>query len=362
MRSAAPIERVAARAFTVPLDATEADGTLAWDSTTLVLAEVTAAGRTGLGYSYTHAAAREIIRDPLAGVLTRQDAFATTRLWDAMRVKVRNFGHQGICAAAISALDVALWDLKARLLEVPLAVLMGPAREACAIYGSGGFIGMTLEAMQAQLGGWVSDAGCSWVKMKVGDDADLAVTRMRAARAAIGDAELMIDANGACTRKGALQLARLAQDHGVTWFEEPVPSDDLAGLRLLRDRTALEIAAGEYGYDLLHFRRLLRAEAVDVVQADATRCLGYTGFLRAAALADAHGVPLSAHTAPALHLPVCCAAPRLRHIEWFHDHVRLEAMLFDGAPLPSEGLIRPDLSRPGHGLQLRAADAQRFEV
>jgi L-alanine-DL-glutamate epimerase-like enolase superfamily enzyme len=130
----------------------------------------------------------------------------------------------------------------------------------------------------------------------------------------------------------------------------------------MRDRApaGMDIAGGEYGYEPFYFRRMLEAGAVDVLQADATRCGGYTGFLRAAALADAFGIPLSSHCAPALHLPVCCAAPRLRHMEWFHDHVRIERAVFDGAPVPRDGAIEPDLERAGHGLAFKLKDAQRL--
>ncbi|WP_135467960.1 enolase C-terminal domain-like protein [Crenalkalicoccus roseus] len=358
------IERVSARAFTIPTDAPEADGTHAWNSTTLVVAEVAAGGQVGLGYTYAHASVASLVAHPLAGLLRGGDAFAIPALWQAMLGAVRNYGSRGVAACAIAALDVALWDLKARLLGVPLALLFGQAREEVPIYGSGGFTTYDEGRLREQLGRWVAEDGCRCVKMKIGGEPSLAEARLRAARQAIGAAELMIDANGACTRKAALAIAERAAGLGVTWFEEPVSSDDLEGLRLLRDRAPapVEIAAGEYGYDRFHFRRLLEAGAVDVLQADATRCAGYTGFLQAAALAAAHQVPLSAHTAPALHLPVCCAVPGLRHVEWFHDHARIEAMLFEGAPEPRAGAIRPDLSRPGHGLALREAEARRFAV
>lgn len=358
------VERVAARAYTVPTDAPEADGTIAWDKTTLVLVEAEAGGRTGLGYSYSHAAAVSLIRDTLAPLVVGGDAFAVPRHGEAMVAAVRNIGWRGLAATAISAADSALWDLKARLLDLPLASLLGTARDAVPIYGSGGFTTYSDERLQEQLGGWVHELGCRWVKMKVGSEPERDLDRARAALGAIAGAgaELMVDANGACTRKQALWFAQAFADLGVTWFEEPVSSDDLEGLRLLRDRgpAGLEIAAGEYGYEPFYFRRMLEAGAVDVLQADATRCGGITGFLKAAALADAHGLPLSAHTAPALHLAVCCAAPRLRHVEWFHDHARIEAMLFDGAPVPRDGSIRPDLSRPGNGLALKSQDAERF--
>jgi len=363
MRKAVPaIERITASALRIPTDAPEADGTFAWDRTTIVIVEASTGGQTGLGYSYTGAAAADLINGDLAPRLAGEDAFAIERAWERMVGAVRNLGWRGICATAISAVDVALWDLKARLLDLPLVQLLGAVRDAVPIYGSGGFTSYAKERVAEQLGGWVAQEGCRFVKMKVGSDPDHDLDRARAARDAIDGAELFVDANGAYTRKQALAFAERYAELGVTWFEEPVSSDDLAGLRLMRDRgpAGMDIAAGEYGYEPDYFRRMLEAGAVDVLQADATRCGGITGFLRAAALADAHMVPLSAHTAPALHLHACCAAPRLRHVEWFHDHVRIERMLFDGAPVPERGLIRPNLTRPGHGLALKRAEAARL--
>jgi L-alanine-DL-glutamate epimerase-like enolase superfamily enzyme len=361
-RHTSTIDRVVANAYTVPTDAPEADGTIAWNSTTIVIVHVSAGGSTGLGYTYSNAATIDIIRDVLAPLLRETDAFAIPRHWSAMVTAVRNLGRRGLCATAIAAIDVALWDLKARLLNVPLAQLFGMRRDAVPIYGSGGFTTYSRARLQEQLGGWVHRDGCRWVKMKIGSQPERDPERMEVARAAIGSADLMIDANGALCRKAALKLAEQAAALGVVWFEEPVPSDDLEGLRLLRDRApaGMEIAAGEYGYDSFYFQRMLAAGAVDVLQADATRCCGYTGFAQAAALAEAHGLPLSAHTAPALHLPICCSVPQLRHIEWFHDHARIERMFFDCVPLPQGGAIRPDLSRPGNGLELKRADAERF--
>jgi L-alanine-DL-glutamate epimerase-like enolase superfamily enzyme len=279
-----------------------------------------------------------------------------------MFAAVRNLGSRGICANAISAVDVALWDLKAKRFGRPLVDILGAARDAVPIYGSGGFTSYSREQLTGQLSRWVEEDGCQWVKMKVGTEPERDPGRVKTARAAVGSAGLFVDANGAYARKEALDFAERFTEFDVSWFEEPVSSDDLEGLRLLRDRAPahMEIAAGEYGYEPFYFRRMLEAGAVDVMQADATRCCGITGFLRAAALADAHAIPLSAHTAPALHLHACCAAPRLRHIEWFHDHVRIERMLFDGAPIPENGMISPDLSRPGLGLEFKRKDAERF--
>jgi L-alanine-DL-glutamate epimerase-like enolase superfamily enzyme len=173
---------------------------------------------------------------------------------------------------------------------------------------------------------------------------------------------LFVDANGAYTPTQALVYADAFAEARVTWFEEPVSSDDLDGLRFVRDRVpfGMDVAAGEYGYDLYYFRRMAEAGAVDVLQADATRCAGITGFLQVGALCDAYNLPLSSHTASALHVHPCCAVSRVRHLEHFHDHERIERMLFDGLPELVNGTLRPDLSRLGFGIELKRADASRY--
>jgi L-alanine-DL-glutamate epimerase-like enolase superfamily enzyme len=359
------VERVFVSAYTIPTDYPEADGTFEWQHTTLVIVEIDGGGMRGLGYTYSDAAAATLVRGSLAELIRGRNAMDVPAAWIAMGGAVRNAGRPGIAACAIAAVDTALWDLKARLLGVPLATLLGAARTGVEVYGSGGFTSYSVAALQDQLARWVA-AGISRVKMKIGRDAQTDVARIESAREAIGaSAELFVDANGAYSRKQALEVAMRIDRFGVCWFEEPVSSDDLEGLRLLRDRAPapIEIAAGEYGYDLPYFRRMLEAGAVDVLQADATRCAGITGFLQVGALADAFGIPLSAHTAPSLHLAPCCALGRVRHIEYFHDHVRIEQILFDGAAQPrADGCLYPDLSRPGLGLELKRSDASRFEV
>ena len=359
-----PVDDIAVAAYQIPTDFPEADGTLEWDSTTIVVVHAAGGGETGLGLTYADAAAARLIRARLAPAVLGVAALAVPAAWQTMVRSVRNLGRPGIGAMAIAAVDVALWDLKAKLLDLPLVDLLGPVREAVPAYGSGGFTSDPVPRLREQLAGWVA-GGLTCVKMKVGADPAHDVERVLAAREAIGpDAGLFVDANGAYARKQALVLAGAFAELGVTWFEEPVSSDDLDGLRLLRDRSpaGMEIAAGEYGYDLHDFRRMLDAGAVDVLQADATRCAGITGFLRAATLCAARSMPLSAHTAPSLHAHPCCALEPVRHVEYFHDHARIERMLFDGALTPEDGMLRPARERPGHGLELRPRHARRWEV
>lgn len=362
--SAVPIDRVEVAGYTIPTDLPEGDGTFRWDQTTIVIVTVTAGDQQGLGYTYANAATAHLIQDTLAEVVTGRDAMSVDAAWQAMVYEIRNLGRPGISSMAIAAVDNALWDLKARLLDLPLVTLMGQLRDRVLIYGSGGFTTYTNEQLQAQLGGWARD-GIRMVKMKIGAEPERDLDRVRAAREAIGsDCALFVDANGAYSRKQALAQAGSFAELDVSWFEEPVSSDDLAGLHLMRDRApaGMQIAAGEYGYDLPYFRRMLDAEAVDILQADATRCAGFTEFLRVGALCEAHCMPLSAHTAPALHVHVCCAAPRLQNLEYFHDHVRIEQMFFDGILTPKDGALHPDLSRPGMGLELKRADVERWRI
>jgi L-alanine-DL-glutamate epimerase-like enolase superfamily enzyme len=356
------IENVKVSVFTIPTDFPESDGTLEWKSTTLVLAEVTAGNKQGLGYTYADSATAQLIHSLLAKTIQGRDALNTSECWEAMVRATRNLGRPGIVSSAISAVDTALWDLKAKFLDLPLVSLFGSVRSSVPVYGSGGFTSYSNDQLCSQLSNWVAQ-GIRKVKMKIGRDANANRERVRLARAAIGkDAELFVDANGAYSRKQALAQAEAFAESNVTWFEEPVSSDDLEGLHLIRDRApaGMEIAAGEYGYDIVYFQRMLASQAVDVLQADATRCGGFTGFLQAATLCQAHQVPLSAHTAPALHAHVCCAAVPVRHVEYFHDHSRIERMLFEGIPEVKNGELVPDLARAGLGIELKAADAKKF--
>ncbi len=354
-----------ATSYTIPTDAPEADGTFGWNSTTLIVVELHAEGATGLGYTYSHKVTAPLCRDLIEKIVVGGNPLESAGLFHKLCAAQRNYGREGIAATALSAIDVALWDLKAKIFDKPLVSLLGQAHDAAPVYGSGGFTVYDDGQLTSQLAGWI-EQGISRVKMKIGTDSNDDLRRVLVAREAIGDqAELFVDANGAYARKQALDFAhRFRAECNVTWFEEPVSSDDLAGMRLVRDNApaGMEIAAGEYGFTDMYLRNMLQAEAVDVLQADATRCGGVTGFLAASALAETHPLPLSAHCAPSLHLHLACASRPLRHVEYFHDHVRIERMLFDGFRGPVDGAMFPDLSRPGMGLDLKRQAAERFRA
>jgi L-alanine-DL-glutamate epimerase-like enolase superfamily enzyme len=360
--SAANIEDLSVSVFEIPTDVPESDGTFTWDHTTMVLVEAKAANIRGLGYTYADRATAVLVQELLTNTVRGRDALDVGGAWTAMVHGIRNLGRPGIAAMAIAAVDNALWDLKARLLGLPLAKLLGMVRDSIPIYGSGGFTSYSEVQLCDQLSKWAK-SGIEMFKMKVGREPQNDAQRVRVARDAIGaNTGLFVDANGAYSAKQALEFAEEFRSYGVSWFEEPVSSDDLEGLRVIRNRApaGMDIATGEYGYDSRYFRRMLETGAVDVLQADATRCAGITGFLGVAALCDAHCMPLSAHTAPGVHAHVCCALPAVRHLEYFHDHVRIERELFEGSLEPKNGRLYPDLTRAGNGLQLRTHNAQRY--
>ncbi|WP_344751109.1 enolase C-terminal domain-like protein [Micromonospora olivasterospora] len=357
--------RLSATAYRVPTDAPEGDGTLAWTDTTMVLVRADADGHTGIGWTYGPAAVVPVVADLLAPVVTDLDPDDVPAAWSSMRRRLRNAGRPGIAGLALSAADCAVWDLKARRHALPLARLLGTARRRVPVYGSGGFTTYDAERQHRQLSAWVHEQGIPRIKIKIGGSCGTEVprdlARMSAARRTIGGAaELYVDANGAYQRKQAIRVARAAADLDVRWYEEPVSSDDLAGLGLVRDQVLPDVAAGEYGFDLAYFHRM--APYVDCLQIDVTRCGGITEFLRAAAVAAAAGLEVSAHCAPHQHLAVAAATPNLRHLEWFHDHVRIESMLFEGAGPATGGAAPVPLDRPGNGLELRTTEAEAYRV
>jgi L-alanine-DL-glutamate epimerase-like enolase superfamily enzyme len=364
----ARVDRLAVTACTIPTDGPdgrEADGTLVWSATTIVLVQVRAGAETGLGYTYGDVAIPAFIESTLAAEVLGKDAFQVPAIWRDMLASIRNAGRPGLGAMAVSAVDTALWDLRARLLGLPLFRALGPFRSRVPVYGSGGFCNYPEARLAKQLAGWV-EQGIPRVKLKTSRHPEQDPRRLRAARSAIGDAPLlMTDANGALTRKEALDWARrFREEWNVAWLEEPVSSEDREGLRLVRDQgpPGLDVAAGEYGSVLRDFADLLQAGAVDCLQADVTRCCGISGLLQVAALASAHSLELSAHCAPTLSAHAFCAVEHLRHLEYFHDHVRIEQLLFDGFLVPKEGCMEPDPGRPGLGVELKRSEVERYAV
>jgi L-alanine-DL-glutamate epimerase-like enolase superfamily enzyme len=358
------IQNLKVSAYTIPTETPEADGTLEWDSTTLILVEIIARGKKGIGYTYANAAAANFIYDTLKQLVINQNALNVSAITNSLIHHTRNNGNTGLVMMTISAVDSALWDLKAKLFDVPLCVLLGQVKDAMLLYGSGGFTSYSNSQLQKQFKKWI-DEGIKYLKMKIGTHPEKDIERVRAAKeVTVENAELFVDANGAYTVKQALQKAEEFSAHNVTWFEEPVTSDNLQGLNFIREHapSQMNIAAGEYGYNLYYFKQMLSEKAVDILQADATRCGGITGFLNVGILCEAFQIPFSSHCAPALHLHAALASRPFYIAEYFFDHVRIESMLFDGVSPPVDGYLLPDLSRPGLGIEFKHKDAEKYKL
>ena len=361
----AAIDDVRVSVYRVPTEGgPESDGTAVWDATTMVLVEISAAGETGIGYTYADEATGRVVHEHVRSLLEGTDALETGKRFADLQNTIRNLGRDGITSMAISAVDVALWDLKGKIFQQPVCQLLGAAREANELYGSGGFTSYSIERLREHMTHWV-EMGIARVKMKVGRDPSADVDRVSAVRDAIGtQPQLFVDANGAYSRKQAMQFAEWYARYDVAWFEEPVYHQDFEGLCQVRERApaCMDVSAGEYGYGLYHFWRMLQAETVDCLQADASRCGGFSGLLAVDGMCQTAMMPLSTHCAPHLQLHAAIACKMLRHMEYFFDHVRIERMFFDGASEPIDGKLYPDLSRPGIGLTLKRADAQRYQL
>ncbi len=231
--SGACIDRIGVAAYQVPTDGPdgeEADGTLTWQSTTIIVVTAVAEGVTGIGYTYGDVAVAHLIESKLTSVVEGGDPFQVSSLWYQQMVKLRNAGRSGAGAMALAAVDIALWDLKSKLLGVPLFRALPAFHDQVPVYGSGGFCNYPLKRLQDQVAGWV-EQGIPRVKVKTSRHPEQDPKRLGACREVIGDTvELMTDANGALTRKDALLWAhRFREQWNVGWFEEPVTSDDRTG-------------------------------------------------------------------------------------------------------------------------------------
>jgi L-alanine-DL-glutamate epimerase-like enolase superfamily enzyme len=357
-----PVTDVRTAVYRFPTPTPEGDGTLAWNATTAVTVQVDAGGQTGLGWTYSGPAAATVVSGELADAVRDRDPFDVPGCWEAMHRAGRNLGTRGLYAQALSAVDIALWDLKARLLDVPLADLFGRARDSVPVYGSGGFTPLDDEQLAEQVRTW-QQAGCTAMKIKIGESwgtrVDRDLRRVQCLRELAGEGvQLMVDANGGYSVGQARRVGAALDELGVVWFEEPVTSEDLGGLALLRSSLRCDVAAGEYVAEVVDAARM--TPSVDCLQLDVTRCGGYTGWLRCATVARAAELQVSGHCAPSLHAPVAAAVPWLRHVEWFIDHARLEPLLVDGTPPVVAGELQLT-DAPGHGMTVRE-DAGRWLV
>lgn len=321
-------------------------------------------GITGLGMSQASRAVQAVIEEELAPYLVDKDPLDIERLWSEMFWKLRSLGRKGIAIQALSAVDIALWDLKARSLNLPLYKLLGAARDRVPVYGSGGWTSYSQDELVSEQAGYV-DRGFSSTKMKVGMDAGTNVSvdmeRLHAVRDAIGsDIELLIDANNGYTAKQAISLISQFESYQVAWLEEPVPADDIDGLAQVVDKSRIPIATGEHEYTKWGFKEILTRRAADIAQPDVGRVGGITEWLKVASMADAFGIPIAPHSYQLVHRHLCMAIPNLRIVEYLGTREREDELLYLDWDKPVNGFWGPDPEKPGLGLEVNPETVNQY--
>lgn len=318
----------------------------------------TAQGLEGLGVTYHEVggeAVREIIRRNMAPKLIGRDPLESEALWHEFFHYLRGVGRKGVSFCALSAVDVALWDLKGKIAGLPLHRLLGGNRTRVPVYASGGWTSYSDEQLVEEMRGMVA-RGFRMVKFKVGyaggTDIRRDALRVRKVREALGpEIRLLVDANNCFDAATAVQLANRIREFDVMLFEEPVFADDIPGLSRFRRGTDIPLATGEHEYTRFGVRDLLLAEAADYVQADGARAGGYTEMLKIAALTQAWNVRFAPHAMENLHLPLVAALPNAPFLERLLMFEDITARVFKGAAVPVDGHMEVP-ETPGLGLAL----------
>lgn len=314
-------------------------------------------GLEGFGLTYHEVggeATRELIRCSIAPRLLGRDPLDTEVLWNEMFHYLRGVGRKGLAFGALSAIDIALWDLKGKIAGLPVYRLLGGGRSRVPVYASGGWTSYSDEKLVEEMTGFVAQ-GYDTIKFKVGYAGGTAinrdVARVRKVREAVGpDVRLLVDANNAFDAATAIQLANRIGDFDIHLFEEPVLADDLRGLARFRRGTDIPLATGEHEYTRYGVRDLLLAEAADIVQADGARAGGYTEMLKCAALTQAFNVRFAPHAMEHVHLHLVAALPNAPFLERLAMFEGITGLVFrDGARVENGMMTVPE--RPGLGLE-----------
>jgi len=320
----------------------------------------------GLGMTYASPGVIDVIENSLKQELVGKDPLDIEQLWNSMYWKVRGYGRKGIAFCAISAIDIGLWDLKGKYVNLPLYKLLGAYTDSVPVYGSGGWTNFSERELIEEMTGYVAD-GIPRIKMKVGKDFGLSeredIERVAAVRKAVGDdVSIYIDANNGYYRKQAIYMAKEFEQFQIGWLEEPLIPDDIDGMADISRATSIPIATGEHEYTKYGFRDLIGRGGVDIVQPDIGRVGGVTEWMKVAHLAHSFNLPVAPHALQLAHLHVACATPNLKVVEYMNVSLEGDELWYIDFPKQKNGYWSPYPDKPGLGLELDHYSVVKYQI
>ena len=320
-------------------------------------------GLVGIGLSFFGGALTATLRaaiDALATLLIGDDPTQTEAIAAKLRRAAGSSGPGGLFTLALSAIDMACWDLKGKALGRSVCALLGGLRDRAPTYASGALMRPHPIDYLAKAGPRLRDMGFRQMKMQCGSEPTVAasVERVRVMRESIGpDVDLMCDINQLWSVNQALEVGRRIEDYHLFWLEDPTAHDDFPGLARIADALTAPIAAGEYHYGIVPFRHLLEARSIDIVMIDLVRAGGITQWMKIAGMAEAFNLPVVSHLIPEIHVHLIAAIPNGLTVEYMPWTLRL----FEETPAIENGqLVVP--KKPGLGLAFDQAAIKKYQV
>jgi len=319
-----------------------------------------------VGIGYTMGACASIVEKNLRGLLIDEDPFCVEKLWNKMFYGNLRAGRKGEVIRAISAVDIALWDIMGKAVDKPLYKLLGGYRDKVPVYASGGYYQESkgIDGLVKEMTSYV-EQGFKAVKMKIGrlsikED----VERVKAVREAIGDdIQLMVDANNAWDILTAIRIGKELEKYSIFWLEEPVMPDNLHANRKVADALDVPIASGEIEYTRWGFHTLIENRAVDIIQPNAFVCGGISEWIKISALASAWDVPVAPHNAQDIHVHLAAATSNSLNVEYFlpsEDIIKFSELLIEPNK-PKDGYMEVP-QKPGLGIDLNEKAIERYKI
>lgn len=341
---------------------TDAINTLPTAMTYMFLYVLTDEGITGLSITYGGSLAKALIEDLLKPVVVGEDPINSERIWEKMYWATLQYGRRGAAITAISTVDIAVWDLKGKIFNLPVHRLLGGHRDTVPSYVTGVDLHYTNDELVKEVTEYVK-SGFKMIKIKLGrKDPNEDLERVRLVRETIGpNIDLTLDVNNGWSLHTAMRMAKKLEEYDIYWLEEPILADEIENLAKLARETSIPIAVGENHYTKWEFRQLMEQGAAEVVQADIGKCGGVTEFIKIAAIADSYGLPICPHHTEYIDVSLVAAVPNGLFHECVYDFFEPMGQLFINPITPKNGNISPS-SKPGFGIELNDKIIEKWKV